>query len=220
MTALGRLACGVAALVLGAGAALVVDHRLDESPDEAFAAGDRVVAAAEGLRDDHVHVTADGRAMLDEAAEEEIADLVAERDLPVYVLVWRDSWFAGYDHYIQAAEQVLHRLDEPGVLVLWQGPEASTTQVSPGWTMDRYAEDWGEAEDEPSYLGDAALRIPEWLEQLPADPLVRQEGDYWGGTGGGIAAGLFFGLPIVLGCWVLLGFVRLLTGRRFRNRPV
>ena len=221
MRALDRLGCAVAAIVLGGGAALVVDHRLDDRAEGQPAGGDRVAAAAEGLLDDHVHVTDDGRAMLDEAAEREVADLIAARDLPVHVLVWQDSWFAGYDHYIQAAEQVLQRLDDPAVLVLWQGPEHSTTQVSPGWTMDVLAEDRGDVPDEPSYLGDAALRLPEWLQQLPADPLVRQEGDdYWGGVGGGTAAGLFFALPIVLGFWVLLGVVRLLTGRRFRNRPV
>ncbi|GGO76003.1 hypothetical protein [Nocardioides deserti] len=219
MKGLNRITCAVAAVVLGTGAALVVDARLDSSADREYAAGDRVLAAVEGLRDDHVHVTDDGRGMLAEADERAIAELIAERDLPAYVLVWKNSWFAGYDHYVQSAEQVLHQLGEPALLVLWQGPENSTTQVTPGWTVDRWTEGGGDAEVEPTYLGDAALRIPEWLEQLPEDPLVAQD-DYYGGLGGGLAAGAFFAAPIVLGFWLLLGVVRVATSRRFRNRPL
>lgn len=218
----GRVAAAAVALALGGGAAYAVDHRLDGSADREYAAGDRVRAAVEGLREDHVHVTDDGRPMLAEPDERAIAELIEERDLPAYVLVWEDSWFAGYDHYVQAAEQVLHRLEEPAVLVLWQGPDQSTTQVTPGWTFDRWGDDWDEWDDvalEPTYLGDAARRLPEWLEQLPDDPLTRRE-DEWGGRGSGMAAGALFGGMVVGGFWIVLGIARVLTGRRFRNRPV
>jgi len=219
----GRIGSAVVARARGCGAAYLVDHRLDGSADREYAAGDRVLAAVEGLRDDHVHVTDDGRPMLAEADEQAIAELIDERDLPVYVLVWQDSWFAGYDHYVQAAEQVLHHLDEPAVLVLWQGPDQSTTQVTPGWTFDRWSDDdweaWQDVALQPTYLGDAALRLPEWLEQLPAAPLTRRE-EEWGGTTGGRTAGVFFGALVVGGVWVVLGVVRVLTGGRFRNPPV
>ncbi|WP_162794499.1 hypothetical protein [Nocardioides houyundeii] len=216
----GHVVHAVAALVLGAGAALVVDHRLGSSADQEYAAGDRVMAAVAALREDHVHVTEDGRAMLDEAGEAAIAATIAERDLPVHVLVWQNSWFAGYDHYIQAAEQVLHHLDEPAVLVLWQGPDDSTTRVSEGYSMREDATSWERPAGEPEYLGDAALRIPEWLDQLPDDPIEPRDWDYYGGRSGGTFIGLLYGLPLVLGAWLLIGVGRLLTGRRFRNRPV
>jgi hypothetical protein len=207
------------ALALGTGAALGVGHHLDESADREYAAGDRVVAAVAALREDHVHVTDDGRTMLDAEGEAAIAATIAERDLPVYVLVWQQSWFAGYDHYVQAAEQVVHHLDAPAILVLWQGPDDSKTQVSEGYTMRSDGASWDSEADEPSYLGDPGLRIPEWLDQLPADPLEPRDWDYYGGRSGGTFIGLLYGLPVVLGAWLLIGVGRLLTGRRFANRP-
>jgi hypothetical protein len=202
------------ALGLGAGAAVLVHRHLDSSADREYAAGDRVLAAVEGLRDDRVHVTADGRAFLDEEGEAVIARTLAERDLPVYVLVWEDSWFAGYDHYVEAAEQVLHLLEEPGLLVLWQGTDTSTTQASEGYRVSPSV-----AAPQPDYLGDPMLRITEWLDQMPDEPLVPVDWDYYGGRVGGFFAGLLYGLPVVLGAWVLVGLIRLATGRRFRNRP-
>ncbi|WP_181311961.1 hypothetical protein [Nocardioides campestrisoli] len=206
---MNRLTSLLVAGLLGTLAVLVVDSRLDASADLGEGAGDRVLAAVEGLRDDSVHVDAASRTMLDEEGEQAIAEALAERDLPVYVLVWQDSWFAGYDHYLQAAEQVLAHLDEPAALVLWQGPDHSTTQVTEGYRLTEY---------EPDYLGDPALRIPEWFAQLPEEPLERL-GDEYGGPVGGFFLGLFLGLAVLLVVWVLIGIVRLATGRRFRNLP-
>ncbi|MDN4173624.1 hypothetical protein QWY28_11755 [Nocardioides sp. SOB77] len=216
-----RLVCAVAALALGGGAAAWAEQRLDRSA-EPTPAGDRVLEAVEGLRDDQVHVTDDGRAMLGEEDERRIAALIAERGSPVHVLVWRDSWFAGHDHYIQAAEQVLERLDGPAALVLWQGPDGSYTGTTQGWTFDRYSGDWDDdVEEEPSYLGDASRRLPEWITALPDDPITRLSSDSGAGsTASGITAGVLLGVPAVLGVWLLLGIVRVATGRRFRNRPL
>jgi hypothetical protein len=139
---------------------------------------DRVLEAMEGLRDDHVHVTADGRAMLDEEGEARVAAALAERDLPVHVVVWQDTWFAGYDHYIEAAEQIVAELDEPSLLVLWQGPDTSHAEESEGWkTVSYLDEERTYVEVEPEYLGDASKRLLEWIEQLPDEPLVRREQD-------------------------------------------
>jgi hypothetical protein len=137
----------------------------------------------------------------------------------VHVLVWEDSWFAGYDHYLEAADQVLALLDEPALLVLWQGPDTSSTAVTAGWTLDRFGEEWTGGPDEPSYLGEAALRLPEWIEALPDEPLTRQPDDGAGGTGTGLFLGVLLALPTLLGVWVVVGVVRVATGRRFRNRP-
>lgn len=213
-----RLACAAAALVLGVGGAVWAGQEHEQSAPPP--AGDRVMRAVEGLRDDQVHVTDDGRPMLDEKAERRIADLIAERDSPVHVLVWQDSWFAGYDHYLEAADQVLELLDEPALLVLWQGPDTSSTDVTAGWTVDNYSEEWAGAPAEPSYLGDAALRLPEWIEALPDEPLTRQTDDGAGGTGTGTFLGFLLALPALLGVWVVVGIVRVATGRRFRNRPL
>lgn len=209
------------AAVLGLGAALVVDHRLDTGPEREYGdpAGDRVLEAVEGLRDDHVHVTDDGRKHLDQEGELVVAAAIAERDLPAYVLVWEQSWFAGYDHWIQAAEQVLHHLTEPAVLVLWQGPDASTTQVTPGYQVIQGEDYTDRPEPEPSYLGEAALRLPEWLAQLPDGAVEPSGNDDWGEPTDGFWTGLVLGLLVMGAAWVLVGVVRLSTGRRFRNLP-
>jgi len=162
----------VLALLLGAGAALGVLTWLEDADERAFGgAGDRVLAAVEGLRDDRVHVSDDGRPLLDEQGEAAIAAAIAERDLPVYVVVWQESRAAGYDSPNQAAEQMLHLLDEPAVLVLWQGPDSSTTRTSPGHRVVFTGTDGTPVRAQPEYLGDAALRLPEWLAQLPDEPL-------------------------------------------------
>ena len=53
---------------------------------------------------------------------------------------------------------------------------------------------------------------------LPEAPVARNDFDYYGGRTGGLFVGLLYGLPIVVVAWVVIGVVRLLTGRRFLNR--
>ncbi|WP_181312620.1 hypothetical protein [Nocardioides campestrisoli] len=135
--------------------------------------GDRVRDAVAGVADDRVHVSADGRAMLDEEGEAAVAAALAERDLPVHVVVWRHSMDAGYDHYIEAAEQIVAELDEPSLVVLWQGPEDSHAEATEGWTAVYRTDETGSVSPEPDYLGDARKRLLEWIEQLPDEPLRR-----------------------------------------------
>ncbi|WP_110180801.1 hypothetical protein [Nocardioides solisilvae] len=204
-----RLGVSVA---LGVAAAVVAVLPLRGEDDEAYGgAGDRVRAAVEGLRDDHVHVTEDGRAMLDEEGEAAVAAAIAERDLPVHVVVWAESRNAGYDHYVLAAEQMLHLLDEPSVLVLWQGPDTSVAVATPGYDVvdappgaDPFEEP---VASEPEYLGEAALRLPEWIAQLPDEPVERQEFDYYGGPVAGAGIGLLLGALGVLAWWGVLAVV-------------
>lgn len=209
----------VVSVAVGIGAVLWTLDRLDADPDSQYAAGDRVQTAVDALADDPVYVAPDGRRMLDEAGEAEIERLVAERDLPVRVVVWSESGEAGYDHYIQAAEQISYHLGEPGILVLWQGSEATHVEVSEGYALGYV----GDSYDRPADLdplGDADLRIPEYLAGLPDDPLEERTWDYYGGPVGGFFVGLLYALPVVLGVWIVIGIARVSTGRRFLNRPV
>src|SRR5690606_5833994 len=132
------LGTGVAA---GAVVLQVADGAGRDHPDDAAirnyeaGPGDRVLDAVAGQADDHVHVSVDGRPMLDEEDEAAVAAAIAERDLPVHVVVWRFSRDAGYAHSIEAAEQIVTELDEPGVVVLWQGPEDSHAETTEGWEV-------------------------------------------------------------------------------------
>lgn len=179
MTVLVRVLRPLLALTLGVAAGAGMLQVLDEDewhPDDAAirnyeaGPGDRVLDAVAGLADDHVHVSVDGRPMLDEDGEAAVAAALAERDLPVHVVVWRFSREAGYDHSIEAAEQIVAELDEPSVVVLWQGPEDSHVEATAGWRVDWRDEDDESVEVEPEYLGDAEQRLLEWIEQLPDEP--------------------------------------------------
>jgi len=207
------LAAAAAALAIGAGATYAVVDRVSHVA-EPNPPGDRVRAAIAGVRDDHVYVADDGRSMLSTAGEHHLQQVIGKRRLPVYVVVWQPSRNAGYDHYIEAAEQIVAGLPAPATVVLWQGPEDSTVQTSEDY---RIVEEDG-IHDEPSYLGDADKRLTEWVDALPDRPLEPWDRfDYYGGTGGGIAFALVIGVPSLVGLWIVIGIVRRITGRRFRN---
>jgi hypothetical protein len=205
----------VAALVIGAAGVAwgvhVVDGRADVTSIEP---GDRVEAAVEALRTDDVYVPPDGRTMLAEDAEQRLERVVADAPVPVHVVVWRASDQAGGEPYsFTLPEMIAEELDEPGVYIVWQGPGSADAEAAPDTRIDYGGPDLEAA-------GDAELRITEFVEQLESDSLIEEdEFDYWGGRSGGFAAGLMFGSGIALGAWVLVGIVRAVTGRPFRNRP-
>jgi hypothetical protein len=215
-----RVTHAVAALAVGAGAAAVTVSRMGDDDWTVPEPGDRVAAAIASLEDDPVYVSADGRAWLDRDDETALEALIAERDLPVRVVVWQPSTKAGYDHpSLSPAEQIVTYLDEPVLLVLWQGPDDSLVDTPDGWKTryPDYEETW---EQEPTFLGDTRADLQNWLSSIPSDVLEESTGsDYYGGTGGGIAFGLLVGLPIVGGIALVAGLVRLWAGRGFRARP-
>ncbi|WP_110180786.1 hypothetical protein [Nocardioides solisilvae] len=175
----------VLSLVVGVAVSMTVLELFDGRDERADVAGwadprpaepgDRVLEAVAGLADDRVHVTVDGRSMLDEEGEAAVAAAIAERDLPVHVVVWRFSRDAGYDHTIQAAEQIVAELDEPAHVVLWEGTEGGHGETTEGWTFTTSTGDGGWVEDEPEFLGDAEKRLLEWIEQVPDDPLESRD---------------------------------------------
>ena len=205
---LAALAIGVAGIVWGVH---VVDGRAEVTDIEP---GDRVTAAVESLRTDDVYVPPDGRRMMSEEAERDLEAVIADAAVPVHVVVWRASSEAGGEPYsFTLPEMFADQLGEPGVYVVWQGPEDADTAAETGQRLDY---DVPDLED----TGDAATRISEFVAGLEEDSLIPDDNsDYWGGVGGGIGAGVLFGGSIALGAWVLVGIVRAVTGRPFRNRP-
>lgn len=183
-------------------------------------AGDRVTEAVAGMLEDRVHVPADGRAMLPPAAEARVSAAIVERDLPVYVTVWEPSWFAGYEHPIQAAEQMAWALGEetgePALVVLWQGPDDGYLEATPG---HRWAPEGASYEQErPQFLGEAGTRLTGWTAGLPSAAeggSLFEEVDA-GSTAGGIVRGGAAGLALA----AVLGVVLVPAGLlRRRRRP-
>lgn len=216
-----RLVHLVVAVALGAGAVVWAVDRVDdtEDPRPELAAGDRVAEAIEGVRADRVHVTDDAREMLSEEGEQDLQALIAERDLPVYVVVWRSSREAGYHLVSDAARTIAEALPEPALLVLWEDSDYSTVETSEGYRLGR-DEETSTSVEGPSFLGDVATTLTEWLRALPPDPLEPWErSDYYGGPVGGFFVGLLYATPVLLGLWIVMGLARVSTGRRFLNRP-
>lgn len=181
--------------------------------------GDRVDAAVEGVLDDGVHVTPDGRSMLNEDAEAAIADTLAARDLPVVVVVWEPSWFAGYESDYEAGDQIAWAVSQevghPVAVLLWQGPSTSGVHLTPGWFWPVDASIDGL--DEPQYGGEAALRIGEWLDRLPdGDLYERRSTESWASA---TTAAAFIAGGVALVVWIVVGSARVLAGYRFRSRP-
>lgn len=213
MTFRRRLVASLIVLLLGGLTAVVaLTWRTEVAGNRA---GDRVLEAVEGLADDQVHVAEDGREFLDEQAEAAVAAAIAERDLPVYVVAWRASWNAGYDHDIEAADQILEHLPEASVLVLWQGPEDGLTQTRAGYSVSSGEE--FDRETRPDYVGDPERRLLEWMDQLPEDPV---QGELSGGNRWAESMGLGIGLsiPVLFLVWCLLKLVDWRSRHRHARR--
>ena len=216
MSYLPRLALDtLAALAIGAAGIVWGVHIVDgRSEVTSIDPGDRVEAAVASLRTDDVYVPPDGRRMMSEEAERDLEAVIADAAVPVHVVVWRASSEAGGEPYsFTLPEMFAEQLGEPGVYVVWQGPEDADTAAETGKRLDYFVPDLDDT-------GDAATRISEFVAGLDEDSLITDDNsDYWGGVGGGIGAGVLFGGAIALGAWVLVGIVRATTDRPFRNRP-
>ncbi|HEY9563101.1 MAG TPA: hypothetical protein VIR30_04950 [Nocardioides sp.] len=171
---------------------------------------DRVRNAIEGIRKDGVHVAPDGRTMVDEADEKRLEKAIAARgvdEVPVRVIVWQETNMGG--SYLQTEEQLERALadDEPGVLVIWEGPESGDVMLTGG--RDGYPFQFNTSD----FVGDPTTALLAGIDQLTVTwHDDDSEFDYWGGTGGGIAAGVMIALGVLLGIGLFFWLVRTLTG--------
>jgi len=185
------------------------EYEQANTPDER---GDRVRNALAGLADDGVHVTADGRAMLSPAGERAIADAIDASATEVRVVVWRPTPYAGGSAN-DLREQVVDGLAESGqrgVVFFWEGPEEGAAELfgQNGYTDATAFDD---------FVGDPAKTLPRLIADVDESTRwydTESDFDYWGGTGGGIAAGLLIGSGILLGVAMLYGVLVLISGRR------
>lgn len=175
---------------------------------------DRVRNALDGVADDGVYVAPDARTMLDAKGERRVARAIARSETPVRVVVWTKTGRAGASLFdlVQQLESGLGDDGESGVYLVWEGPEKGT--------IDTYGPASGYISMSPhdEFAGKPAVTIPRLVERV--DDEVRWTGhdgadsDYWGGTGGGIAAGALLGIGVLLGIGALYGLVVLVTKRR------
>jgi hypothetical protein len=171
---------------------------------------DRVRNAIEGVRKDGVHVAPDGRTMVDKAGEKRLERAIAARgadEVPVRVIVWQETNMGG--SYLQTEEQLERALadDEPGVLIIWQGPESGDVMLTGG------REGYPSFFHSGDFVGDPTSALIAGIDELEVNWTDEDnEFDYWGGTGGGIAAGVMIALGVLVGIGLLFWLVRTLTG--------
>lgn len=156
---------------------------------------ERAVAAANGLRDAHVYVDPAARGAFTAGQLDRLERAAAASDPVVHVVIWKASYEAGYSSRADVMHQISTRLDRPGMYV----------EVDPGTGVD--STDVGLTGEFISFY-----RSPndEWSSRQVTDELVARiqendgrdyeltrtagSSDYWGGTGGMVAAILLFGV--------------------------
>lgn len=156
----------------------------------ALPVGDRVHAAVDGLRSSNIYVDPDveGIVTSEEASRIDAAAKAARPE--VFIVLWRGSSEAGYYLASQALEQIGEELDRPGYYIV----------AGPGDISSRDVGIDGEYVSASSVVNDgtghaegllAAIAENDGRHYSEADTTGS---DYWGGTGGTIAAGVLFGV--------------------------
>lgn len=217
MRILGALLAVVVAVGAGLFAGLVPGHHAVppevDFDDTILAAaaqeppGDRVQAAIDGVRETGFYV---GPELRDELTDDEVATverIIATAPVPVFVVWWADTADAGYNTAYAALDQLRVGVGEDGYYaVVTRGSYPLLESLG-------YRAPYVDA-DAKGRPGPALERFVGELAAVPPErdvPATGSRSDYWGGTGGGIAAGLLFAALGYLGLLAVVGLVGALS---------
>lgn len=175
--------------------------------------GDRMQAAIDGVQETGFYV---GPELRRELSDDEVATIeraISAAPVPVFVVWWEDTRDAGYSNSYAALDQLRAGVGRDGFYaVLTPGGVPLTEAV--GYETPYVDED---AKGRPA----AALdRFVTELAAVPperATPAGDSDWDYWGGAGGGFAAGLLFAALGYLGLMAVLAVIAVLVPRRARS---
>lgn len=204
-------------LPLGVAAATVPGHHpepptLAERNQEELAAaaqaepGDRLRAAADEVAKDGFHVAPELEGVLTDAEERRIEQVVAASEVPLFVVWWDRTTEGGYYIAPDAFVQLQATVGEEGYYAVVE--RGGLAQVAAIGYDDPYVD--------ITVRGRPAASLTRFVEELSAVPPERPRergprSDYWGGSGGGIAAGLLMvavGYPVALAVVGIAGTVR------------
>jgi hypothetical protein len=176
----------VAGLLAAAVAVTVAVHLRPGDEPTRHPAGDRVRAAAQALERDHFYAAPEVREQFTDSQYDAIVRAAKAAPTPVYVVFWADYGYdAGYLGDLEACDQLM-------ALIGHKGYYAVVTQAGYGAQVDALGYEVPSVDDalaqgRPSA---AMLRFVKALGDAPRErPYSDSESDYWGGPGGGIAAG-------------------------------
>ncbi|UYM03990.1 hypothetical protein [Solicola gregarius] len=183
------LAWGIAAiagLVAAAIAAVVLTNRpTDKASAADIEPGDRLAAAMEGLEQDSFYVAPELRHRLTDRQFADIQQAVESADQPFYLAYMTDTTSAGYYQNYNAVDIIADHIGEDGLYaIVDERLSASETSRGVGFAYI----------DTDTLLGRdhvALERYASAVAQQPEEPLV-EGSDFWGGPGGGFAAGVLF----------------------------
>jgi hypothetical protein len=171
--------------------------------------GDRVEEAAAGVQRTGFYIAPELRGQLTASETSRIEQALAGAEVPAFLVWWKPTADAGYNTEYAALDQLRARVGVDGFYAVVAG----TRSVLVGTVG--YDDVFIDASPQ-GRPGPALLRIAEDLAAQraarPAPPGERS--DYWGGPGGGLAAGL---LMVGLGYAVVLLAIWI-TGRLVRGR--
>lgn len=210
LRAAGAVAAVAVAVGAGVAAGTLPGHHpeveqvsFDQSNLRAAAAhpiGDRVQAAVDGVRETGFYV---GPELRDELTADQVADIegiIAGAEVQLFVVWWDETYDAGYNTPYAALDQLRVGVGEDGYYaVVTEGYVPLLESVG-------YASPYIDA-DGKGRPADALTRIVTEMAELPPseESPPGPGSDYWGGTGGGIAAGLLFAGLGYLGLLAVIG---------------
>lgn len=162
--------------------------------------GDRVQAAIDGVRETGLYIGPELRDELTDAEVAEIEEIIDGAEAPVFLVWWGGSSDAGYNTAYAALDQLRVGVGEKGYYAVVEDDYIPVLEAVGYATPYIDADGKGRPADALTRIATEMAALPPSEDTAPGEP-----SDYWGGPGGGIAAGLLFGLGGYLGLMVVIG---------------
>ncbi len=162
--------------------------------------GDRVQAAVDGVQETGFYVGPELRDELTPAEVDRIERVIAGAEARLFVVWWDQARDAGYNTPYAALDQLRAGVGEDGYYAV------VTEGYIPLLESVGYQSPYIDA-DGKGRPAEALTQIVREMAQIPPseDTPPGPRSDYWGGVGGGIAAGLLFGGLAYLGLLLVVG---------------
>ncbi len=164
--------------------------------------GDRVTTAVAALRTDHLYVAPE---MADRVPAQQRAQIIAalkSASAPAYLVYWNSRGDQGYWIEPDALDQIMAGVGVDGHYAIVNERQQVTARAR-GLT-----DPWVDVALVEQRPGPGLLAYAQAMAALPSEPESAGSHDYWGGPGGGIAAGFLMvgiGFPLVVGLVAMAG---------------
>lgn len=167
--------------------------------------GDRIGAAIDGVQDDGFYIAPNRAGDLTDAEVNKAEAAIADADVPVFVAWMGDAGDGGYYTDYDGLDQLRAGVGQKGFYILFgkDGPISGAVGYD------------GPYADADLAMGRPGEGLVRYINEIAAQPATTSpENDYWGGTAGGIGAGLLF-VALGYGALILIVWITgLVAGKR------